>query len=159
MNMESMEKWREAFRDAANALGFKGVELDESASCTIRSERAGVPPIYLVYDERNDLVDILAEIGHVPDDDQGLYREFLFDNLYGDRTKGAVFAASRESGRIVLQRTLEVATLAGGEALAAVLVDFTEVACGARRRLFRSVLPEAEEPAAAKPVGDMGIRV
>ena len=155
----SMEKWRETFRDAANALGFKGVELDETASCTIRSERKAVPPINVAYDETDDRVDIFAEIGYVPDDDPGLYREFLFDNLFGEKTKGAVFAASRETGRIVLQRTLEVATLASGETLAAVLVDFAEIACAARRRLFRSVLPEAEGPVAADGSENMGMRV
>lgn len=137
----SRQKWREVFREAANGLEFASVELDETASCAIRSDRPGVPEIHLAYDERGDVVHLFAEIGYVPEDDKDLYREFLQDNLFGEKTRGAVFAVVRTTGKVALQRALPVRDIEDGKAFAAVLVDFTEVACEACRRLFRSVLP------------------
>lgn len=154
----SKEKLRECFRDAANALGLKGVELDESASCSIVSRQIGMPTIHIAYDEKGDIAHVFCEIGHVPDDDRDLYREFLFDNLFRERTRGAVFAASRETGRIVLQRAVAVRDVADGEAFADVLADFVEVAYHACRKIFRSALSAEDDSVAEGLAIHNGIR-
>ena len=148
-----LEKLNGLFEGAARELGFAdGAKLDERGGCTLRSQTRGMPPVHLRYDERNDLLDVFAEIGHVPDDRQDLYREFLCDNLFGRGTKGATFAASKETGRIVLQRSVAVEPIGEASFLAAVLADFAEVAYAARQRLFAT----AESAASDEPSADSG---
>ena len=145
------EKLNGLFEGAARELGFAaGVKLDERGSCTLRSQTRGMPLVHLHYDEKNDLLDVFAEIGHVPHDKQDLYLEFLCDNLFGHGTKGATFAASKETGRIVLQRSVAVDPIDDASFLAAVLADFAEVAYAARQRLFATDEPSAQE----KPPAD-----
>lgn len=145
-----LEKLNGLFEGAARELGFAdGAKLDERGGCTLRSQTRGMPPVHLRYDEKNDLLDVFAEIGHVPDDNRDLYREFLCDNLFGHATKGATFAASKETGRIVLQRSVAVDPIDDASFLAAVLADFAEVAYAARQRLFASAETSAPEEASA----------
>lgn len=144
-----MQLWRDVFRAAACELEMGGVELDAAGGCTIVSGQQGMPPIHIAFDDEAGVADIFAEIGLVPSDDVDLYREFLFDNYFADLTKGAFFSASRETGRILLHRTFEVRSQDDGPALAATLADFSEVAYTGRRKLYRSVLGDAEEPNAA----------
>ena len=132
-----LEKLNVLFQDAARELGFAaGAKLDEHGGCTLRSQTRGMPLVHLFYDQKNDLLEVFAEIGHVPDDKPNLYLEFLGDNLFGNGTKGATFAASKETGRIVLQRSIAVEPIDDAAFLAAVLADFAEVAYAARQRLF-----------------------
>lgn len=139
-----MQLWRNVFRVAALELEMNGVELDAGGGCTLVSGRQGVPQIHIAFDDEAGIADIFAEIGLVPDDDAGLYREFLFDNFFSERTKGAFFSASRETGRIMLQRMFEVRSEKDGPALAAALANFAEVAYAGRRKLYRSMIGEAE---------------
>lgn len=138
--------WRDVFRAAALELGMDGVELDAEGGCTIVSECQGMPQIHIVFDAEAGIADIFAEIGLVPSDDTDLYREFLFDNYFADRTNGAYFSASRETGRILLHRTFEVRSQEDGPAFAVALACFAKLAYEGRRKLYRSVLGEAEVP-------------
>lgn len=146
-----MQLWRDVFRVAALELEMGGVELDAGGGCTIVSEQQGMPQIHIAFDAEAGVADIFAEIGLVPSDDADLYREFLFDNYFADRTKGAFFSASRETGRILLHRMFEVRSQEDGPALAATLADFAEVAYEGRRKLYRSVLGDAEEEPGIAP--------
>lgn len=132
----SLEKARELFDEAARQLGFaEGASLDDDGSCTIVSETRGMPKIHVYYDGTGDTIDLFSEIGVVPDGRDELYREFLADNFLGGETRGATFALSRETGRLVLQRTFTVGPLADGEAMAMIIADFAEVAYTARQRI------------------------
>lgn len=144
-----MQVWRNVFRAAALELAMNGCELDAEGGCTLDSAKRGVPQIHIVFDAEAGIADIFAEIGLVPSDDADLYREFLFDNYFAAQTKGAFFSASRETGRILLQRAFEVRSEEDGPALAATLADFAEVAYAGRRKLYRCVLGEAGTPGGA----------
>lgn len=144
MNTVTLETWRQVFRAAASKLELASVDLDEKGNCSIVPSNNAVPAINIVFDAESGVVDIFSELGFVPDSDPGVYRELLFDNLFGEKTKGATYAAVRATGRIVLQRGFEVGSVDDGEALAAVLADFVEAAYAGRRLIYRSVLGEGE---------------
>lgn len=142
--MTTLETWRQVFRAAALKLEMAGVDLDDHGNCTIVSSDGALPNLNLAFDEESGIVDIFSELGVVPESDPEVYRELLFDNLFGEKTKGATFAASRTTGRIVLQREFEVKSADDGEALAVALADFAEVAYQGRRLIYRSLLGEEE---------------
>lgn len=144
-----MELWRNVFRAAALDLEMGGVELDAEGGCSLVSSQQGVPQIHIAFDAEAGVADIFAEIGLVPDDDAGLYREFLFDNYFASETKGAFFSASRKTGRIMLHQPFEAHSEEDGPALAALLASFAEVAYAGRRKLYRSVIGDAKETAGA----------
>ena len=148
----SMEKFKTVFEDAARDLGFSGAELDERGACTILPKVQGMPAIHLAYDEAGDNVDIFCELGTVPDGRADLYREFLAANLFGEESKGAVFAFSRELGHVVLQRTLSVEAIGEHAFFASALADFAEVAYAARQKLFDNA-PDAAE-SSGQPMGE-----
>lgn len=144
-----IELWRSVFRAAALDLEMDGVELDAEGGGTLVSTQQGVPQIHIAFDSEAGEVDVFAEIGLVPDDDAGLYREFLFDNYFASQTRGAFFSASRETGRIMLHQTFEARSEEEGKTFAALLANFVEVAYAGRRKLYRSVTGNAEETANA----------
>ena len=144
--MTNLETWRQVFRAAAVKLELAGVDLDENGSCSIVSSESAIPNVNIAFDEESGVADIFSELGVVPESDPDVYRELLFDNLFCEKTKGAVYAASRTTGRIVLQRAFEVRSAGDGDALAAVLAAFVESAYGGRRLIFRSLLGAEEAP-------------
>lgn len=137
------EMWREVFRDAALKLKLADVELDETGSCSLRTNHPGMPDIHILFDAERGVAEIVAELGLPPDADRDVCFDLLCDNFLGDRDGGAVFAASRTTGQIVLQRVFPVRAADDGEALAEALVDFVEVAWAGRRRIYRSVFGES----------------
>ena len=138
--MTNLETWRQVFRAAAVKLELAGVDLDENGSCSIVSSESAIPNVNIAFDEESGVADIFSELGVVPESDPDVYRELLFDNLFCEKTKGAVYAAARATGRIVLQRAFEVRSVDDGDVLAAVLAAFVEAAYRGRRLIYRSLL-------------------
>lgn len=149
------ERWREVFRDAALQLKLADVELDETGSCSLRTNQPGMPDIHILFDAERGVAEIVSELGMPPDADRDVCFDLLCDNFLGDRAGGAVFAASRTTGQIVLQRTFPAHTEDDGEALAEALADFAEVAWAGRRRIYRSVFGEGG--ADSRPSAPLGI--
>lgn len=145
--MTNLETWRQVFRAAALKLELARVDLDENGNCSIVSAESAIPNVNIAFDEESGVADIFSELGVVPESDPDVYRELLFDNLFCEKTKGAVYAAARATGRIVLQRAFEVRSADDGDALAAVLAAFVEAAYSGRRLIYRSLLGDEESSA------------
>lgn len=139
----SLRQFELAFEDAARELDFKGGP-DENGCATISSSVPGMPDIHLAYIPEDDGLVLLAEIGFVPEDDQGIYREFLELAYLGNGSRGAGFAVDPVNGKVVLQREVNVGSL-DGNLLVVILSDFAEVAFKSRRRLFHQP-EEVEDP-------------
>lgn len=137
----SKQKLDIVYHEATERLNIADGVLDAEGSATITSKYSGVPQVYLNYDGENDILTLISQIGYIPEDDSGLYREFLGDNFMLNATRGAVFSISDERGCLVLHRELEVELL-NGERLAVAISNMMEVGYRARRRLRRSVEPE-----------------
>ena len=150
--MTNLETWQQVFRAAALKLELAGVDLDENGNCSIVSAESVIPNVNIAFDEESGVADIFSELGVVPESDPEVYRELLFDNLFCEKTKGAVYAAARATGRIVLQRAFEVRSVDDGDALAAVLVAFVEAAYRGRRLIYRSLLGDEEASASVDAV-------
>lgn len=138
--MMSIEKVRTVFEDAARELGLAaGATLDEKGACTIISNVRGMPEICFAYDAEGDTADVFAEIAVIPDDRTDLLKDFLCDNLFGEKTRGASFALLRENNMLVLNRNVEMKVVEDGGSLAGILSDFAEVAYNAKQRVFAPV--------------------
>lgn len=141
----SMAHLNELFDGVKSSLGMTGVGLDEHGACTIRLQAKGTPAIHLAYDAENDVLDIFAEIGFVPDEDAGLYREFLEANLFGTETRQATYAVDAATGQVVLHRSVSVAALEKAEDLEAELTSFVATACEGRLKIYRKITGRQEQ--------------
>lgn len=151
----SLARLNELFADVAAELNFTGTLLDEQGNCTITLKN-GLPCVHLQYDAMNDVIDVFSEIGYVPDDDPGLYRELLIDNLWSKDMRFAVYALDPVTGRVVLRTALPVSVFPDPKALADLLCSFVDNIISGRRRLYRKAR-ETRETAEISEVG--GIRV
>ncbi len=142
----SQQQFELAFEEAAKELAFDG-KLD-NGSARIVSSVLGVPHVNVMYLGEEDLVVFFAKIGHVPEEDLALYREFLEDAFMLRGTRGATFAVDPADGALTLQREIP-ADRVDGKTLATALGDFAEVGFKARRRLYRKA--EAEDPSPEVP--------
>lgn len=143
----SLKQFELAFAEAAQELSLKG-GLDEKGCATIRSSVPGMPPLHVAYLEAYDAVALLAEIGNVPDEDPGLYREFMEDAYLGGETRGGAYAVDPATGKVMLQNIIPADRLEG-QGLAKLIGDFAEIAFKARRRLVRKA--EEEDPSPEIP--------
>lgn len=151
----SLARLNELFAGVAAELNFTGTLLDEQGNCTITLKN-GLPNVHLQYDAMNDVIDIFSRIGYVPDDDPGIYRELLADNLWGKDMRFTVYALDPVTGHVVLRTALPVSMLPEPKALADLLCSFVDNVIRGRRRLYRKAR-DGKESSEISDVG--GIRV
>jgi len=141
----SLARLNELFDGVRSSLDMTGVGLDADGACTLQLPAKGAPAIHLVYDATGDVLDVLAEIGYVPDEDAGLYREFLEANLFGTETRQATYAVDGATGQVVLHRSVAVEALETAADLESVLTSFVATACEGRLKIFRKVTNRQEQ--------------